>query len=169
MWQRHSHLPMEQPWPTQLAHPSTTPFATVYPDGRVSPFRKSVNSCYFISFPHRQVGLSVDPGSNKCSNLFDRHAAMHNALAANNSVAGNPVDPSGITDLLSSTAIPFAIQWTGLTGPTSTRRDTAIEALEYATELLGKDRSGVVIIDLAENGKAYAPADFAQFYLDHGK
>jgi hypothetical protein len=90
-------------------------------------------------------------------------------LAANNSVVGNPVDPSGATDLLSSTAMPFAIQWTGLTGPTSTRRDTAIEALEYATELLGKDRSGVVIVDLAENGKAYAPADFAQFYLDHGK
>jgi hypothetical protein len=144
MWQRHSHLPMEQPWPTQLAHPSTTPFATVYPDGRVSPFRK------FVIFPSLfrigRVGLSVDPGSNKRSNLFDRHAAMHNALAANNSVAGNPVDPSGITDLLSSTAMPFAIQRTGLTGPTSTRRDTAIEALEYATELLGKDRSGVVII-----------------------
>jgi hypothetical protein len=96
-------------------------------------------------------------------------AAMHNASGANSSVAGNAVDRSGATDLLSSTAMPFAIQWTGLTGPTSTRRDTAIEALKYATELLGKGRSGVVIIDLAESGKAYAPPDFAQFYLDHGK
>lgn len=94
---------------------------------------------------------------------------MHNASGANSCVAGNAVDPSGATDLLSSTAMPFAIQWTGLTGPTSTRRDTAIEALKYATELLGKGRSGVVIIDLAESGKAYAPPDFAQFYLDHGK
>jgi hypothetical protein len=90
-------------------------------------------------------------------------------LAANNSVAGNPVDPGGATDLLSSTAMPFAIKWTGPTGPTSTRRDTAIEALKYATELLGEGRPGVVIIDLAESGKAYAPADFAQFYLDQGK
>jgi len=72
-------------------------------------------------------------------------------------------------DLLYSTAMPFSIQWTGPTGPTSTRRDTAIEALEYATELLGKGRADVVIRDLAECGKGYEPADFAQFYLDHGK
>jgi hypothetical protein len=90
-------------------------------------------------------------------------------LAANCSVADGAVDPTGAMDLLSSTAMPFAIQWTDLTGPTSTRRDTAIEALKYATELLGKGRSDVAIIDLSENGKAYAPVDFAQFYLDHGK
>jgi hypothetical protein len=90
-------------------------------------------------------------------------------LAANSSMAGNPVDPSGAADLLSSTAMPFAIQWTGPTGPTSTRRDTAIDALKYATELLGKGRSGVMIIDLGESGKLYPPPDFAQFYLDHGK
>ena len=71
--------------------------------------------------------------------------------------------------LLSSAAMPFAILWTGLTGSMSTQRDTAIEALKYATELLGEGRCDVAIVDLAENGKAYAPADFAQFYLDHGK
>jgi hypothetical protein len=65
--------------------------------------------------------------------------------------------------------MPFAIQWIGITGPTSTQRDTALEALQYATDLLGQGRDGVVIVDLAENGKAYAPADFAHFYLDHGK
>jgi hypothetical protein len=65
--------------------------------------------------------------------------------------------------------MPFAIQWTGITGPTTTRRDTALEALKCATELLGKGRYNVVIVDLAEGGKAYAPEDFAQFYLNHGK
>jgi hypothetical protein len=64
--------------------------------------------------------------------------------------------------------MPFAIQWTGIAGPTTTQRDTALEALKYATELLGKGRRDVVIIDLAEGGKAYAPEDFAQFYLNHG-
>jgi hypothetical protein len=65
--------------------------------------------------------------------------------------------------------MPFAIQWTGVTGPTSTHRDTALEALKCATELVGRGRAEVVIIDLAEGGRAYAPNDFAQFYLDHGK
>jgi hypothetical protein len=65
--------------------------------------------------------------------------------------------------------MPFAIQWIGITGPTSTQRDTALEALKYATELVGQGRANVVIIDLTEGGKAYAPNDFAQFYLDHGK
>jgi hypothetical protein len=51
--------------------------------------------------------------------------------------------------------MPFAIQWTGITGPTSAQRHTALEALKYATELLGQGRCGVVIVDLAENGKAY--------------
>ena len=46
--------------------------------------------------------------------------------------------------------------------------DTALEALKYATELLGKGRFDVVIVDLAEGGKAYASEDFAQFYLNHG-
>jgi hypothetical protein len=45
----------------------------------------------------------------------------------------------------------------------------ALEALKYATELLGKSRFDVVIVDLAEGGKAHAPEDFAQFYLNHGK
>ena len=65
--------------------------------------------------------------------------------------------------------MPFAIQWIGPTGPTTTRRDTPLEALSCATEMLGKGHAGVVIVDLAEGGKAYMPADFALFYLDARK
>jgi hypothetical protein len=50
--------------------------------------------------------------------------------------------------------MPFAILWIGMTGSTSTQRDTAIEAQKYATELLGKGCSDLVVVDLAENGKA---------------
>jgi hypothetical protein len=41
-----------------------------------------------------------------------------------------------------------------------------LEALSYATEMPGKGYAGVVIVDLAEGGKAYMPADFAVLYLD---
>jgi hypothetical protein len=60
----------------------------------------------------------------------------------------------------------FAIQWAGATGSTTTRRDTPLETLSYATEMLGKGYAGVVFVDLAEGGKPYMPADFAVFYLD---
>jgi hypothetical protein len=62
--------------------------------------------------------------------------------------------------------MPFAIQWTGPAGPTMTHRNNPIDALRYAIEMLGKGYADVVIIDLAENGKAYAPAEFREFYLD---
>ena len=51
-------------------------------------------------------------------------------------------------------------------GSTTAQRDSAIEALKCALEMLGNGHSDVVIVDLAESGKAYAPADFAQFYKD---
>ncbi len=63
----------------------------------------------------------------------------------------------------------FAIQWTGPIGPATTHRNSPIEALRYALEMLGKGYADVVIVDLAENGKAYAPAEFREFYLDTRK
>ena len=63
----------------------------------------------------------------------------------------------------------FAIQWTGPMGPASTRRKAPVDALKYAVELLAKGYADVVIVDLAENGKAYAPADFRDLYLDKNK
>jgi endonuclease YncB( thermonuclease family) len=63
----------------------------------------------------------------------------------------------------------FAIQWTGPMGPTSTRRKDPVDALKYAEEMLGKGYADVVIVDLAEDGKAYAPAEFRDLYLDEKK
>jgi hypothetical protein len=54
-------------------------------------------------------------------------------------------------------------------GPATTHRNSPIDALRYATEMLGKGYADVVIVDLAENGKAYAPAEFREFYLDTRK
>ena len=54
-------------------------------------------------------------------------------------------------------------------GPASTRRKDPVDALKYAVELLAKGYADVVIVDLAENGKAYAPAEFREFYLDTRK
>jgi hypothetical protein len=54
-------------------------------------------------------------------------------------------------------------------GPASTRRNTPIEALRYAVEMLGKGYVDVVIVDQDGNGKAYAPAAFREFYLDTRK
>jgi hypothetical protein len=50
-----------------------------------------------------------------------------------------------------------------------THRDTPVEAVRFAIEIIGKGFSDVVIIDLDENGKAYAPAEFAQFYRNAGR
>ena len=55
---------------------------------------------------------------------------------------------------------------TGPMGPATTHRDSPVEALRYAIEMLGKGYADVVIVDLAENGKAYRPADFRKFFLD---
>jgi hypothetical protein len=46
----------------------------------------------------------------------------------------------------------FEIQWTGPTGPASTRRKDPADALKYAVEMLEKGYADVVIVDLAENG-----------------
>ena len=42
-------------------------------------------------------------------------------------------------------------------------------ALRYAVEMLGKGYADVVIVDLANSGKAYSPADFCELYLDGKK
>jgi hypothetical protein len=51
-------------------------------------------------------------------------------------------------------------------GTAMTHRDSPIAALRYAGEMLGKGYADVIIVDLAEHGKAYAPADFREFYLN---
>ena len=60
--------------------------------------------------------------------------------------------------------MPFAVQWTGHLGPATTHRDTAVEAIRLAIEMLGKGFADVLIVDSDDGGKAYAPAQFAQFY-----
>ena len=65
--------------------------------------------------------------------------------------------------------MPFEIQWTGSAGPETTRRKSPADAIRYAAQMFGKGFTDVVIVDLAEGGKAYSLADFRQFYLDHGK
>jgi hypothetical protein len=63
----------------------------------------------------------------------------------------------------------FEIQWTGSLGPTKTQRDSPADALKSAMEWLEKGCTDVVIVDLSKDGKAYAPADFAEFYKEAGK
>jgi hypothetical protein len=46
-------------------------------------------------------------------------------------------------------------------GPATTHRNGPIDALRYAIRMLGKGYADVVIVDL---GKAYAPAEFREFY-----
>jgi len=58
----------------------------------------------------------------------------------------------------------FEIQWTGHQGAAMTHRDTLVEAVRFATEILRKGFSDVVIVDLQDGGKTYAPAEFADFY-----
>ena len=50
-------------------------------------------------------------------------------------------------------------------GPGQPDARTPVDALKYAVELLAKGYADVVIVDLTENGKAYAPAEFREFYL----
>jgi hypothetical protein len=47
-----------------------------------------------------------------------------------------------------------------------THRDTAVDAIRFAIEMVGKGFPDVVIVDLAEGGKTYAPVEFAQLYQD---
>ena len=60
----------------------------------------------------------------------------------------------------------FEIQWTGHQGAAMTHRDTSAEAIRFAIEMLGKDFTDVVIVDLANGGKTYTPAEFARLYKD---
>ena len=48
--------------------------------------------------------------------------------------------------------------------PASTQRKNPVKALRYAMQMLGKGYADIVIVDLAEDGKAYAPAEFAPFF-----
>jgi hypothetical protein len=49
--------------------------------------------------------------------------------------------------------MPFAVQWTGHLGPATTHRDTAVEAIRFAIEMLGKGYADVVIVDSADGGR----------------
>ncbi len=60
--------------------------------------------------------------------------------------------------------MPFEIQWTGHQGSAMTHRATPAEAVRFAIEVLGKGFSDVVVVDLDDGGKTYAPVEFAQFY-----
>src|SRR6516225_5896714 len=53
--------------PHSQARLTITPVASVYPDSCVTSYRKHLDgrNVHFSS-PHRQVGLSVQPGTNKC-------------------------------------------------------------------------------------------------------
>jgi hypothetical protein len=62
--------------------------------------------------------------------------------------------------------MPIEVQWTGPVGPEATRRTSAVKALRYAVQMFERGFTDIVIVDLAENGKAYSLADFRQFYLD---
>jgi hypothetical protein len=48
--------------------------------------------------------------------------------------------------------MPFEIQWTGHQGAAMTHRDTAVEAVKFAVEMLRKG-----FADLDDGGKVYAP------------
>jgi hypothetical protein len=41
-----------------------------------------------------------------------------------------------------------------------------VDALSYAMQMLAKGYADVVIVDLAEDGSAFAPAEFREFYVD---
>ena len=60
--------------------------------------------------------------------------------------------------------MPFIVRWSNPAGTASTRRNTPIEARNWAVEMMGKGFQDVVILD--ENGKAYNPSDFAKLYVD---
>jgi hypothetical protein len=57
----------------------------------------------------------------------------------------------------------------GSLGPAKTNRDNPVEAIRFAIEMLGKGFGDVVIVDLDQGGKDYAPAEFARLYKDTKK
>jgi len=63
----------------------------------------------------------------------------------------------------------FAIQWIGPLGPATTQRDDPVDALESAMEVVAKGYTDIVIVDLAEDGKAYEPADCVKFFHRYEK
>ncbi len=73
----------------------------------------------------------------------------------------NIIRLTGMAAVSCVTPMAFAIQWTGPNGPASTQRKEPVDALRYAMQMLAKGYANVVIVDLAEDGKAYAPAEFA--------
>jgi hypothetical protein len=60
----------------------------------------------------------------------------------------------------------FEIQWTGHQGAAMTHRDTPAEAIRFAIEMLGKDFTDVVIVDLAHGRRTYTTAEFVRLYKD---
>jgi hypothetical protein len=60
----------------------------------------------------------------------------------------------------------FEIQWTGHQGAAMTHRDTPVEAIRIAIEMLGKDFTDVVIVDLAHGRRTYTTAEFVRLYKD---
>jgi hypothetical protein len=55
----------------------------------------------------------------------------------------------------------------GAFGPATTHRDTPIEAIRFAIEMLGKGFDDVVIVDVDRDGKAYTPAEFLRVLQAH--
>jgi hypothetical protein len=51
-------------------------------------------------------------------------------------------------------------------GTASTQRKAPVDALRYAMQTVGKGYADVVIVDLAEDAKAYARAEFRDLYLE---
>ena len=47
-----------------------------------------------------------------------------------------------------------------------THRDTPVEAIRFAIEMLGKDFTDVVIVDLAHGRRTYTTAEFVRLYKD---
>jgi hypothetical protein len=60
----------------------------------------------------------------------------------------------------------FLIRWTGPHGRATTLRKGAAEALERAMQAIRKGYANVFIVDWANNGKEYTPADFARIFLN---
>jgi hypothetical protein len=56
--------------------------------------------------------------------------------------------------------MPFAFQWTDSLGPATTNRDTPIEAIRFAIDMLAKRFRDLLIIDLNQDGKAHSRPSF---------
>jgi hypothetical protein len=60
--------------------------------------------------------------------------------------------------------MPFTIQWTAPLGPDMTSRESELDAIKAATEMLGQGYTEILIVDEGPDGKAYTLAEFAEFY-----